>query len=526
MITERLMKLGTWTVPLKQGIPENVLGAIDCFDSIVITNQWLNLDDGWTDSQILDAAIYTGMIRVLPRGDQSVLEGIGNLGWFGDENNRGQILTAAYTPGTQTHAGWWTGLTGTIESIASPLTAGTLNTVTRGDALELEDSFQYVNRRNVADAVASFYEAEYRVNHDFTIDAGTAAQLFATTPTAVLVRRASGKDLELSGINIDQATLRRDVIEYTTKVVAQGKGVTGSDSITSSYKDPQNSAVQRHILVNVQTDVAAAAGVYAESVLADLDDITNTVTISTRDYDSEGAFTVGDTVYIYDPEAGLIDASTQKQFRGEVVFPTTIRVVGSSWPVVSGMGVYTRTGAGVLTDITRFVEWESDTSATLEVGSLPRSTVAPIATGAGHTHAQYPIAIGYTDWTPSYNNLTVGNGSVEARYVQIGKLVHAWYELTFGSTTSIDGSNPTISLPVNASASYTTVRTFLGQAYLFETGVGQADGKTRLQSTSTISVGVDLASGTYVAQSNISATVPFAWGTGDVLTWRATYEAA
>lgn len=132
----------------------------------------------------------------------------------------------------------------------------------------------------------------------------------------------------------------------------------------------------------------------------------------------------------------------------------------------------------------------------------------------------------YGTWSPSYGNLTVGNGTVIARYARAGNVIHAWYQLTFGSTTSIDATNPTISLPATASSSYTVSRTFLGHAYLFDTGSANYDGKVRLQSTTTVSIGVDAAGSTYVQQNNISASAPHTWATGDIISWYAIYEAA
>ena len=52
-------------------------------------------------------------------------------------------------------------------------------------------------------------------------------------------------------------------------------------------------------------------------------------------------------------------------------------------------------------------------------------------------------------WTPTYTNITVGNGTVSARYVQIGPFVMLDWYLTFGSTSSM-GTGPKVSLPVTA----------------------------------------------------------------------------
>src|SRR6185369_9654216 len=52
-------------------------------------------------------------------------------------------------------------------------------------------------------------------------------------------------------------------------------------------------------------------------------------------------------------------------------------------------------------------------------------------------------------WTPSWTNLSVGNGTVVAKYVQIGKTVFARLSLVLGSTSTVTG--PVIfSLPVTS----------------------------------------------------------------------------
>jgi len=43
-------------------------------------------------------------------------------------------------------------------------------------------------------------------------------------------------------------------------------------------------------------------------------------------------------------------------------------------------------------------------------------------------------------WVPTWTNLTVGNGTVVARYTQMGPLTTFYINLAFGTTTSITGS--------------------------------------------------------------------------------------
>ena len=128
-------------------------------------------------------------------------------------------------------------------------------------------------------------------------------------------------------------------------------------------------------------------------------------------------------------------------------------------------------------------------------------------------------------WTPTYANLTVGNGSVTARYVQIGKFVACHFTIIFG-TTSVMGTAPTISTPVTASSTMTVVNNWIGGALILDAGTANLHGKVRLQTTTTFAPVVLIASGNFMADSNLTATNPMTWTTSDSLSFTAIYEAA
>ena len=128
-------------------------------------------------------------------------------------------------------------------------------------------------------------------------------------------------------------------------------------------------------------------------------------------------------------------------------------------------------------------------------------------------------------WTPTYANISVGNGTVVARYVQIGDKFRAQYMLTFGSTTTM-GTAHTISLPVTADTSFTASRLNLGPAILFEDGTAVNHGFVKQNSSTTVTVVVFNAASTYLQGTAITATVPFTWGTSDILSFNISGEAA
>lgn len=129
-------------------------------------------------------------------------------------------------------------------------------------------------------------------------------------------------------------------------------------------------------------------------------------------------------------------------------------------------------------------------------------------------------------WTPTWTNLTLGNGVVVAKWVQIGKLVFCRLSLVFGTTTSVSGSI-TFSLPVTAATLGGTIGGPLGICRMFDTsGALVVHGTIVRASTTTAIAAPDLASGTYVSSTVTSSTVPFTWATGDEIITSFWYESA
>ncbi len=131
-------------------------------------------------------------------------------------------------------------------------------------------------------------------------------------------------------------------------------------------------------------------------------------------------------------------------------------------------------------------------------------------------------------WTPTYTNLTVGNGTVVARYTQDGKTVVAVFELTFGSTTTIDGTGPTISSPVTATSAYTDIKRIWAGGGLVQdaTAFATFPAFVRFPTVTTLEVLLHNTAGTYGKGSQPSATIPMTWAVNDILSFTATYEAA
>jgi hypothetical protein len=124
-------------------------------------------------------------------------------------------------------------------------------------------------------------------------------------------------------------------------------------------------------------------------------------------------------------------------------------------------------------------------------------------------------------WTPSFQNVTLGNGSVTGFYTKIGNIVSVMFKLTFGSTTSVTSSVLTISgLPF----SIDTIA--VGYVNLLRSGVGQYLGVVTRNSATVFDFRALTVSGSTVLSSTLNATAPATWGTGDEFTSQVTYRAS
>ena len=245
----------------------------------------------------------------------------------------------------------------------------------------------FQNQRDAIRYVVEVFTAEYRVNPDFTIDAGTEAQLFVTTPTAIAVRReALGDDPNFDGIPLGTFSTVRDVKHYASRVLLLGEG-TGGTLITGAandasvpYTDPVNAAAAVRVAVISESETESGnANTRAQIVLDARGDTRDAVSLSPADFDVDGVVNVGDTIYVFDPEGELVDTTNEARFRGRALPAAKIRCLGISWPVTDGMGVYYRKNQPEATerwiDLSDLVIFETGTP-TLEVGALPRSTRA------------------------------------------------------------------------------------------------------------------------------------------------------
>jgi hypothetical protein len=126
----------------------------------------------------------------------------------------------------------------------------------------------------------------------------------------------------------------------------------------------------------------------------------------------------------------------------------------------------------------------------------------------------------WTSYTPTLTGITLGNGTISAKYSLIGKTVNVRFYFTFGTTSAITG-DIRIALPSSpASGGNVPLGIALtnagGTSVVGFCSVFGAEIYTRFMN----------ASGTYVTQTSATSTVPGTWANTNFLSVSITYEAA
>lgn len=126
-------------------------------------------------------------------------------------------------------------------------------------------------------------------------------------------------------------------------------------------------------------------------------------------------------------------------------------------------------------------------------------------------------------YTPTFTGLTIGNGSVIAKYNKVGAIIVDEIIITFGSTTAVTGNVTVLGLQPSLSA----------QAYMPCGNVSFNDSNSSLYFgtvVSTNATSIDLlptyTAGTYASRGALSATIPFTWGVADQILIRTVRLAA
>jgi len=373
------MALGQWSLQLRPDTPRAVLDALGYFGHVAITTGRVQaplLGDG-----LLKSARYVGVLTGVTRTDTTApvaLSGPGMAFWLGDADDKGSVYE---TPINLVAASFAGAVTALLPS-SGAVTAGVIGSVPG----TLTQSYVWTSPRTAITSVCRLMggtgtaAAEWRVNGDGTLDAGTVSSLYVTTPVAALVRRVTGPDQGLRGLH---GSLQNagDVNDYTTRAVVLAAGDAGSTAVGSAnlgsvpYKDIHGNTVKLVRMASQSATGPVNASAAASAVLALYNSPRNALILSSDEFDVRGIVTAGDYVYVQDPDAGLVDYTQEVRLRGEVLNPVLMRCVELDWPVTAGYGAAYRDGNGAWTDLADYLLPESGPTSVV-VGAVGRPLTA------------------------------------------------------------------------------------------------------------------------------------------------------
>jgi hypothetical protein len=117
-------------------------------------------------------------------------------------------------------------------------------------------------------------------------------------------------------------------------------------------------------------------------------------------------------------------------------------------------------------------------------------------------------------WTASTTDPTIGNGTLQGWYRQVGKTVNFRIRVTFGTTTNVGSGTYFWTLPVNAMSTHIAV----AQAFLRNAAGSSRNYRFARTSASGV-IALEDAAGAAVTHA-----VPMAWATGDTIDINGSYE--
>lgn len=425
-VTERVMAAGSWDVALVPETPRRLLEAIDVelagYAVLVVTPTHLD-PRIHTDATMLACAKYSGVYRKQPSDHQ--LSGVGLPILLGDEDGKGDV----YENARETANGWLTEWVTSLRPMS--LAAGT----TYNPGGSYDGSFRFVTAKEAFKTICDHFSVEWRITPDFKLHVGSPSSLYGAVPQLIALHRAGdgGRDFArlpsgamgpMVGVTTTKTGMSRDLEDYTTKIVyvtteevatdtevvtEQGEATytwdanLGSDVVTDIGNPTTDTVTERETVTHVTTAATAEASIIyrrpaddgpmildryidgqtedgtspqtiANQQLARFASIHRELSVDGGTADISHVAPVGSPVYIYGPPV-VADPANTVWFRGQQINPILTRLMGATWPIRRGNGVYLRksAGSGVFAwhDLTPYVQWE-DGAISLEVDAMPR----------------------------------------------------------------------------------------------------------------------------------------------------------
>lgn len=220
---------------------------------------------------------------------------------------------------------------------------------------------------------------------------------------------------------------------------------------------------------------------------------------------------------------GWIDSTQAWTYVSATTFKITGTDVTSQFPVGTKLKLTQTTAKYFYVTAATF---STDTTITVTGGSDYSLANAAI-TSPMYSYMATPQGFPqYFNFTPSWTNLTTGNGTLNyARFSMRGTRLDLRVKFTFGSTSSISG-NVSFATPVALSSNYGSTDTVLGMALIVDASATKYVAVASPNSTTGIFIFSQSVSGSLIIRNALSSTVPMTWTTSDAIDLTCEYEVA
>ena len=371
MVNEEFEQPGDFLITLRADTPEDrVWGELTEFGHVYIFPTHLGHADDYSDAELKGLARYAGVL-LRPRREldgRITLYGQGLVWHLGDSLGNGPIMASRKSYNAAL-----------LSAVVEDGFAGGIlpPSLTQGNVIDTYDTFTgdfdppttcLEAMRSVMDAM----NAHFRINPDFTVDAGRVDQtnVYTVKPTVVAVRKGWGNDPQFRGLEVRGAVTERDASRWVSRTLIVDVADDGSETIAAfedrspnPYYDGRGNPLVRNARVTRPSSEAIDTGSYLATELVK-NDVENFQDFELSDHNTSSEdYQVGDFIYVYDPPSGFYDEANEVEYQGTVIWPLKVRVTRDSWPVQQGMGVYYRPSAAAVTsadwiDLTDWVEYE------------------------------------------------------------------------------------------------------------------------------------------------------------------------
>ena len=469
-VTEKLMAPGQFNLTLDKSItPNTIINQLDAWGQIVIIPADLNVEE-YSDATLLSSASYVGIVYSLELGEEDSVNvfGQGLAAYLGDSETRGMPISE-----TGGNAGVRSYINSTLANVldytGTPKgllrdESGSQGAIRKGTITEPTDSSTYTGKHYTESAMKAIkyvcqdLGVEFKISTSGYLDAGPVGTIFSghsSDPTSIIVRDASGEDPNIDGVATTSLLAQYDASEFVSQVelIASKYGAEANigNATASSipYKDIFGNDLKRVQYVSDPQTQGTSKTTRASAYLNELNTIKKTLNVSLEEYDISGDFVVGDKIFIYDPDIGFVDTDADKTldgrsdlfevvYQGQVLNPTKIRILGVTWPIKLGYGVFYRDKNGNYTELTDYCIWE-DGDVQLEIGDVA-PTIGESLGFSGYTVDQTGSPDKSVPGQPTDTNGNVGLNTISGSYSDGNGISKAFIKVTWNQPLNSDGS--------------------------------------------------------------------------------------